>query len=91
MRGKRDADGQQYSVDESEEDHPAEGHTGCKLAPLPAGLTAGAWNLTIIQMEANRGCAPPPASPPNPRGFDSNLTPIGGDLNPIDPSQTKPT
>ena len=31
--------------------------TGCKTFPMPVGLPAGQWNVTVIQMAGNRGRA----------------------------------
>ena len=50
-----DADGERYARSGVLEDGTE--YTGCKNFPMPIGVPAGHWNVTVIQMGGNRGRA----------------------------------
>ena len=49
------AEGERYAT--SGVTAAGEDYTGCRTFPMPVGLPAGHWNVTVVQMAGNRGRA----------------------------------
>jgi hypothetical protein len=52
---KRDAEGQLFTVEKPDSADRYEGRTGCKMAPLPVGQTAGPWPARALRKKTHHG------------------------------------